>query len=248
MEHSQRLQHPKQRNNDNAAKSSSAKSIQNKRDESADQAQLMQDIENSPIQEKQKELTSNMEGGEKPAQLAAIEEEEPVQGKLIAQLQGLEEEEEPAQGKLIAQMQPEEEELLQGKFAVQRQAEEEEEPMQGKFDAATNQQAPVQRKGGLPDNLKSGVEQLSGTDMSDVKVHYNSEKPAQLNALAYAQGNDIHVGPGQEQHLPHEAWHVAQQRQGRVSPTKTVNGQPVNDNTSLEKEADVMGAKANRLP
>ncbi len=230
MEHSQRLQHPKQRNNDNAAKSSSAKSIQNKRDESADQAQLMQDIENSPIQEKQKEMASNMEGGEKPAQLEAIEEEEPVQGKFIAQ------------------MQPEEEELLQGKFTAQRQADEEEEPMQGKFDATTNQSAPVQRKGGLPDNLKSGVEQLSGTDMSDVKVHYNSERPAQLNALAYAQGNDIHVGPGQEQHLPHEAWHVAQQRQGRVSPTKTVNGQPVNDNNSLEKEADVMGAKANRLP
>jgi hypothetical protein len=25
--------------------------------------------------------------------------------------------------------------------------------------------------------------------------------------------------PGQEQHLPHEAWHVVQQKQGRVKPT-----------------------------
>jgi hypothetical protein len=47
--------------------------------------------------------------------------------------------------------------------------------------------------------------------MDHVKVHYNSSQPAQLNALAYAQGSDIHVAPGQEQHLPHEAWHVVQQ-------------------------------------
>jgi len=82
-------------------------------------------------------------------------------------------------------------------------------------------------------------------DMSDVKVHYNSSKPAQLSALAYAQGNDIHVGPGQEKHLPHEAWHVVQQRQGRVQPTMQMKESvPVNDDPGLEHEADVMGAKA----
>lgn len=105
----------------------------------------------------------------------------------------------------------------------------------------------AQRKNntGLPDNLKSGVENLSGMGMDDVKVHYNSAKPAQLNALAYAQGTDIHVGPGQEKHLPHEAWHVVQQKQGRVQPTMQMKtGTPVNDDVSLEKEADVMGAKA----
>ena len=37
--------------------------------------------------------------------------------------------------------------------------------------------------------------------MDHVKVHYNSSQPAQLNALAYAQGSDIHIGPGQEKHL-----------------------------------------------
>jgi hypothetical protein len=34
--------------------------------------------------------------------------------------------------------------------------------------------------------------------MDDVKVHYNSAKPAQLNAHAYAQGTDIHIASGQE--------------------------------------------------
>jgi len=41
----------------------------------------------------------------------------------------------------------------------------------------------------------------------------------QLQAQAYAGGNEAHFAPAQEQHLPHEAWHVAQQRQGRVDPT-----------------------------
>ncbi len=98
---------------------------------------------------------------------------------------------------------------------------------------------------GLPDNLKSGVENLSGYSMDDVKVHYNSDKPSQLNALAYAQGTDIHVASGQEKHLPHEAWHVAQQKQGRVKATMQMKGDiPVNDDEGLEKEADIMGEKA----
>jgi hypothetical protein len=98
---------------------------------------------------------------------------------------------------------------------------------------------------GLPNNLKAGVEALSGYSMDDVKVHYNSDKPTQLQALAYAQGNDIHIAPGQEQHLPHEAWHVVQQKQGRVQPTLQMKqGISVNDDKGLEHEADVMGSKA----
>ena len=107
---------------------------------------------------------------------------------------------------------------------------------------------PIQRKEnstGLPDNLKSGVENLSGMSLDDVKVHRNSDRPAQLNAHAYAQGSDIHLGPGQEKHLPHEAWHVVQQKQGRVKPTRQMKGKVnVNDDAGLEKEADIMGKKA----
>jgi hypothetical protein len=97
----------------------------------------------------------------------------------------------------------------------------------------------------LPDNVKQGVESLSGISMDDVKVHYNSAKPAQLNAHAYAQGTDIHIASGQEKHLPHEAWHVVQQKQGRVQPTTMMKAKvPINDDQGLEKEADVMGARA----
>lgn len=126
----------------------------------------------------------------------------------------------------------------------------EEEPIQGEFEneAPTQlQEAPAAKPNntGLPDNLKSGIENLSGYSMDDVKVHFNSDKPAQLNAHAYAQGTDIHVAPGQEQHLPHEAWHVVQQKQGRVQATMQMKaGVPVNDDKGLENEADVMGAKS----
>ncbi len=115
-------------------------------------------------------------------------------------------------------------------------------------DKDQSQEAPIQKKEnntGLPDTLKTGAENLSGMSLDDVKVHRNSDKPAQLQALAYAQGNEIHVGPGQEKHLPHEAWHVVQQKQGRVKPTLQMKGNvQVNDDAGLEHEADVMGGKA----
>lgn len=108
--------------------------------------------------------------------------------------------------------------------------------------------APRPEHSGLPEPLRSGIETLSGVSMERVKVHYNSARPAQLNAQAFAQGRDIHLAPGQARHLPHEAWHVAQQAQGRVSPTlRAPGGVPINDDRALEHEADAMGAKALRL-
>lgn len=111
---------------------------------------------------------------------------------------------------------------------------------------ASQNPAPQQKNNtGLPDHLKSGIENLSGMDLGDVNVHYNSSKPAQMQAHAYAQGTDIHLASGQEKHLPHEAWHVVQQKQGRVQPTQQLeSGAAINDDQGLEKEADVMGAKA----
>ncbi len=99
---------------------------------------------------------------------------------------------------------------------------------------------------GMPDYIKDGMEFLSGFRMDNVRVHYNSDRPARFQALAYTQGTDIHIAPGQEKHLPHEAWHVVQQMQGRVRPTADINGQGLNDDTALEHEADVMGRELTR--
>lgn len=152
--------------------------------------------------------------------------------------------------------------------AVQRVAmeEDDERPLQRRVDAGTVHLEDESKSAGLADScagavdtavaaapvgetgmsnqLKAGIEALSGLDMSGVRVHRNSDKPAQLNALAYAQGNDIHLGPGQEQHLPHEAWHVVQQAQGRVKETVQMAGVGVNDQVGLETEADLMGGLA----
>jgi hypothetical protein len=118
-----------------------------------------------------------------------------------------------------------------------------------KTEAASRTLQPKKRKEtsnstGIPDKLKTGVENLSGRNLDNVKVHYNSPKPAQLQAHAYTQGTEIHVAPGQEHHLPHEAWHVVQQMQGRVQPTVRTQGVNINDSPTLEHEADIMGAKA----
>lgn len=100
---------------------------------------------------------------------------------------------------------------------------------------------------GLPAPLQQGIEQLSGVAMDGVEVHRSSPRPAEIKALAFAQGNQIHLGPGQEKHLPHEAWHVAQQRQGRVGPTLQARGLSFNISPGLEAEAETMGARAEQL-
>lgn len=97
----------------------------------------------------------------------------------------------------------------------------------------------------LPEALRNKFEEISGISLSDVKVHENSDKPQQLGAHAFTQGNEIHLAPGQEEHLPHEGWHAVQQKQGRVQPTLQMKpNEALNDDDQLEKEADVMGREA----
>ncbi|MFD1156675.1 eCIS core domain-containing protein [Roseovarius aestuarii] len=130
-----------------------------------------------------------------------------------------------------------EDELLQGK-----------EMQSGNGDVATDGgSAEGGEAGQLPRDLRAGVEHLSGESLGDIRVHRNSAAPAQVGAHAYAQGRDIHLGPGQDRHLPHEAWHVVQQAQGRVRPTLQAKGVGINDDPGLEAEADRMGAKAQLL-
>lgn len=114
-------------------------------------------------------------------------------------------------------------------------------------EASPTAEGQQENRTGLPDDLKAGIETLSDFSLDDVRVHYNSAKPAALQALAYTQGTDIHVAPGQERHLPHEVWHVVQQKQGRVKPTFQLKGEQVNDDDRLEHEADILGVKAMQM-
>lgn len=106
----------------------------------------------------------------------------------------------------------------------------------------------------LPGGLRQALEFLSGLDMSDVRVHYRSAWPARIGAQAFAFGSEIHLGPQAEAALAHEAWHVVQQKQGRVAANARVAGSALNDEPALEREADWMGglslvlARCRRLP
>lgn len=98
---------------------------------------------------------------------------------------------------------------------------------------------------GVPKGLAASVERLSGVSLSGVRVHHGSAAPGRIGARAFARGDDVHIGPGQAASLPHELWHVTQQRAGRVSPeTRLADGTPLNDAPKLEQEARQMGARA----
>ena len=187
-------------------------------------AQLSAMMNNSPRSAAMQNLQAKVDNS--PRQVAQRQQHNGIQGATM----GLQ-----VVSRDVPVQRVEDEELLQGGFAA-------ESPVQ-------LAQPPDEKPNntGLPDHLKAGVESLSGLSLDNVKVHYNSSEPAQLNAHAYAQGTDIHLGPGQEQHLPHETWHVVQQAQGRVKPTVQMkDGVGVNDDVGLEREADLMGAKAMR--
>lgn len=121
----------------------------------------------------------------------------------------------------------------------------------------TSQRDPIQRKKTsssthMPEEVQTKMESSFDTDFSSVNIHKNSSSATDVGALAYAQGNDVHFAPGQynpnsqegQELLGHELTHVVQQRQGRVQGTQNKGGENINEDKSLEKEADEKGEKA----
>lgn len=90
---------------------------------------------------------------------------------------------------------------------------------------------------GIPTQMKLDFERRSCLSFDDVRIHYNSEKPAQVRALAYTQGTQVYIKPGQERYLPHELGHVAQQKLGLVRPTST-RFPNMNDSPELERNPE----------
>jgi len=113
---------------------------------------------------------------------------------------------------------------------------------------------PIQRQTSgqpLPNPLQTQMESAFNTDFSAVRIH-ESPHAAELGALAFTQGSEIHFAPGQyrpddragQQLIGHELTHVVQQRQGRVQPTASIQGILLNDSPALENEAEQMGRQA----
>ena len=105
----------------------------------------------------------------------------------------------------------------------------------------------------LPGDVRAKMEHAFDFDFSAVRIHEGAQAGA-VQALAYAQGTDIYMAPGQyaphdpkgQELLGHELAHVVQQASGRVSATTQAKGAELNDDPGLEREADLMGARAAR--
>ena len=113
----------------------------------------------------------------------------------------------------------------------------------------------IQRKRNknLPKALQFNLENSLGQDFSNVTIQKNSQAATEINAQAFAHGNSVHFAPGQfnsnseegKNLIGHEFTHIAQQRSGIVSPRKVLGkGLSINDDISLENEADIFGKKA----
>ena len=97
---------------------------------------------------------------------------------------------------------------------------------------------PTPNMTGIPTQMKLDFERRSGLSFDDVRVHYNSDKPAKIGALAYTRAPQVFIAPRQELQLKHELGHVVQQKQGLVQPTKYIKGAAINDSTDMEKRAN----------
>ena len=85
--------------------------------------------------------------------------------------------------------------------------------------------APKPNNTSSPNNLKSGIESLSGVNLKDIKVHLDSKEPSKLDATAFTKGNDIKLKSGSDDMegqrlLAFETTHLVQQSEGRVNPAK----------------------------
>ena len=81
------------------------------------------------------------------------------------------------------------------------------------------------------------ISHLRGDDAAPVQTQGGCHAPAHRPEHSTA--------PGQERHLPHEAWHVVQQKMGLVRPTLQAKGVGINDDPGLEQEADRMSRNVN---
>jgi len=99
--------------------------------------------------------------------------------------------------------------------------------------------------------LRGQMERAFNTDLGGIRLQEDASTD-DLNALAYTRGADITVAPGHYQPhsgsgkrlIAHEIVHVLQQRAGRVPSPRPTEGLPVNEDHSLEREADRLGRRA----
>ena len=96
--------------------------------------------------------------------------------------------------------------------------------------SAAGNGAPIQAE------LRSRIERASGTDLSNVRVHPNSEEAPRIDARAFTYGNDIHFASGEYNPasadgvrlIAHEVGHVVQQQGVLTGLDRTLRRAPLN--------------------
>lgn len=86
---------------------------------------------------------------------------------------------------------------------------------------------------GIPANRKAGYGSLSGFSFNAMQVNHNLGNPAQLQALAYRQDNQV-----QKNDAGHKWSPIVQQKQGSGSHTEKKQGAAIKDVSSLEREPE----------
>ncbi len=74
-----------------------------------------------------------------------------------------------------------------------------------------------------------------------VVVHLNTndmEGTLRLAAKAFAEGTEIHIGPGEERHLPHDASHVVQRQIVNLRQLATASQEVSQDTRTLAEKLD----------
>lgn len=111
-------------------------------------------------------------------------------------------------------------------------------------------------RGGEPlgAGLRRQMERAFDADFSGVRLIRRSSAAVTLGAEAVTRNERVHLAPGRfspgnfagRALIGHELAHVVQQRQGRVKATAQAKGVGINQNRTLEAEADAAGDRAAR--
>jgi len=120
----------------------------------------------------------------------------------------------------------------------------------GRIRVEPNQLKPKGSGTPLPEVVRRKMERAFGQNFSDVRVHEDESADA-IGAHAYTRGNHLCFAPGKYQPesqsvqklIGHELTHIVQQRAGRVRVPQGKMA-PINDEPTLEAEADALGTKA----
>lgn len=98
----------------------------------------------------------------------------------------------------------------------------------------------------IPVQLKTRTEDSTRVPFNYVRANYNSDKPAKLDTLAYTNGNQVGISPGQKRYSAYDLRNAMQQKLNAVRASVRYEGnEAINTDVELERQSDVSGVRKN---